>query len=365
MLKAKAKRARKESRQVNSPVPPKQAEMHHSPARVSTHKHPSLNSGRCERARLNRLRRVMETLGLFIVNITDVSATTGTPSAFTVATIPINPGQATMFPWLSAIASRFESYRFNRLRFLYETEAATTLGGTLVLAVDYDASDNAPATKQQALAYKSSVRSAPWAPCELDCEGGDLRKLSSHYVRQGGVPSLTDRKLYDQGNLFVISQNVSTASALLGELYVEYDVELLTPVYDASSAANGSLIAGANTVGQAAATPFGTAVLQGKGGVILSCAGALDVLVDGLVVGATYLMAIEETGTVITVMSNFTTIAGLVTEVGGSTGINAAATSAFMVKYFTATARSGTLAFSASTATTVTRMRFYVAQVEI
>lgn len=133
------------------------------------------------------------------------------------------------FPWLSQIAPRFEKYRFKKLKFCFETEAPTSLGGSLILTVDYDASDPAPASKVQAMAYKNAVRSAPWEECCHFSAMEDLSQQKQYFVRSGGLPPNSDVKLYDVGNLFVCSQNVVTGGATLGELYVDYVVELLTP----------------------------------------------------------------------------------------------------------------------------------------
>jgi len=180
--------------------------------------------------------------------IQDVVAGAGTPSVFNDVSLPVNPGQTTTFPWLSSIAGRFESYQFRKLKFCYETEAPSSLGGTLVLSLDYDASDPSPTSKQQALAYRNAVRSAPWTTCCHSSDLEDLSKQKSQFVRPAGQPVGTDIKMYDTGNLNVISQGVTTAGATLGELYVEYDVLLMTPVLEnfsqsgfAGSAASAAL----------------------------------------------------------------------------------------------------------------------------
>jgi hypothetical protein len=180
----------------------------------------------------------------------DVLAQSSSPSLFSVASVPINPGQASTFPWLSKIAQNFESYVFKKLRFCYETEAPSSLGGTLVLAVDYDASDPLPLTKQQMLAYRGSVRSAPWTECSHISVPEDLHKLKTYFVRAGVQPNNTDIKFYDVGQLFVATQGVTTGSAVCGELYVEYDIELKTPIYEIMPA-SGALY---NSTGTGCAT---------------------------------------------------------------------------------------------------------------
>lgn len=146
--------------------------------------------------------------------------------------IPVNPGMSAFSPWLAPIARRFESYMFHALRFVYETEAPTSLGGTLILTLDYDASDAPPGSKQFAMNFDGAVRSAPWTDCSHNSRMENLQKMKTHFVRSSSIPAGTDIKLYDLGNFYAITQNLTANSAVCGELYVEYDVELVTPVYD-------------------------------------------------------------------------------------------------------------------------------------
>lgn len=155
----------------------------------------------------------------------DVSAST----EFAWDEFKINPGLHSTFPWLSAIANRFESYVFHSLRFIYEPAVATTAGGSVMMAIDYDASDIGPETKPTLMSYKDATRAAPWAQCVFHADSSDLHKAKTNYVR-GGTISSTDIKLYDVGNLFVATQGQDAVfTGNVGELYVEYDVELLTP----------------------------------------------------------------------------------------------------------------------------------------
>jgi hypothetical protein len=196
----------------------------------------------------------------YIVDI--VAKVAGPPTTFNATQFAVNPGQQASFPWLSRVATNYESYVFNSLRFCYETEAPSSLGGTLVMALDYDASDPAPTTKQQAMSYRSSVRSAPWSACCHTSLAEDLHKAKTNFIRIGAQPANTDIKTYDIGNLYVISQGVGTSGATLGELYVEYDVVLMTPVYENSS---DEIIIGAYVAGvgaQTIANPFGDGETQ-------------------------------------------------------------------------------------------------------
>jgi hypothetical protein len=227
--------------------------------------------------------------------VADILAGTGTPSLFTVASYPINPGQSALFQWLSRIAINYESYMFEKLTFDYETEASTSLGGSLILTVDYDAADPSPTNKQQAMAYRGSVRSSPWTACSHISSKEDLKKSKTNFVRFAGQPANTDIKTYDIGNLFVMSQSVSTALATLGELYVCYTVRLMTPVYEVYSSLVGGAIDGGGTI--SAANPYGTlpTLQDAARGISADGASNFTILVPGK-----YYFTHQIVGTVIT-----------------------------------------------------------------
>jgi len=209
-----------------------------------------------------------------------------TGASFNATQLAINPGQSTTFQWLSKIAANFESYKFKRLVFDYETEAPSSLGGTLVMAVDYDASDPVPTTKQVALATRGAVRSAPWSPCCHRSIKEDLEKQKSYFVRPGLQPANTDIRLWDVGNLNVITQGISSNSATCGELYVEYTVLLMTPIYEIPNVPTSS------TVTMAAATtaaPLSNGIVLGN--LISAITNAGAVTLENLVVGNEYVVA--------------------------------------------------------------------------
>lgn len=286
--------------------------------------------------------------------IQDITANTGSPSTFQATQFVLNPGQVATFPWLSNVAKNFESYRFRKLKFCYETEAPSSLGGSLVQSVDYDATDAAPLTKQQAMAYRNAVRSAPWEPCCHTSAREDMAKQKTYFVRPGAQPVGTDIKLYDTGNLFVCTQNVTTASAVCGELYVEYEVELLTPIWENLSGTSGVLVA-EGTAGQASSAPFGTGTLAGVGQIqtLVTTGTPLVTAVTGLVVGQEYDVSCTLEGTVMS-GGTLTASAGLTLKQGSSTFAYIGTTYGVLSYTATATATSGVLTFANVTATTVT-----------
>lgn len=192
--------------------------------------------------------------------------------AFASTSFSINPGLQALFTWLSIIAPQYESYVFKRLRFLYETEKSASTDGSVMLAVDFDAADEAPVNKQQLMAFHNAVRSAAWNPCEFSSDGPDLRKFGvQRYLRSGALAANQDVKTYDVGNLIVATQGMSGAS-VVGELYVEYDVELITPQVPKDPAAAASLRITTTVTGSDEATPF-TGVQDIAGGLNASATG--------------------------------------------------------------------------------------------
>jgi hypothetical protein len=158
--------------------------------------------------------------------------------AFSAIAFSINPGLYNTFPWLAQIAAQFESYKFRSLNFIFLTQKSTNTSGAVMLGVDYDASDSAPQSKIQLMSYNGAVRSSVWNECSNVCKTSDLLKFGvQRYIRSGGLQSNLDIKTYDIGRLFVGTIGCVDDS-LIGELYVEYDVEFLTPQTDISAIAN-------------------------------------------------------------------------------------------------------------------------------
>jgi hypothetical protein len=149
---------------------------------------------------------------------------------FTVEQLDLNPGLFTFFPWLASIASRYESYVFNKLGLEFETSAPTSSTGTIIIGVDYDAAvdDGAPSSKTQIMAWRNTVRSPPWSNCKFSSTSEDLKKRKTYYVRTGVLPDPDVANTYDVGRGFICTQG-QASGAVIGEMYVSYDVTLMTP----------------------------------------------------------------------------------------------------------------------------------------
>jgi len=173
-------------------------------------------------------------------------------AAFTLVQLNINPGLAQLFPWLSGIAALFESYKFNNLKFCYESQTNATVSGKAYFSADWDVTDVAPANKQQQMQERSKASDMIFEDFCLNCDKNDLEKFGiQRYVRVGNAPAGTDLKTYDVGVFNQSTQNCAVTTAV-GELWVEYDLELITPNPSPNAGALSAAISSGGVVSNAA-----------------------------------------------------------------------------------------------------------------
>lgn len=147
-------------------------------------------------------------------------------SSYSVFAVPCNPALAQSFPWLSKVAARYDEYRFLKLKYEFRSVCATSTAGVAMMSFDYDATDEAPPTKQAQSQIVPSTEDNLWKNNVLSVPGdGKFR-----FTRQGSV-SNTDLKTMDYGNLFF--STIYGPNSVVGELYVEFEVELRKPTYRA------------------------------------------------------------------------------------------------------------------------------------
>jgi len=166
---------------------------------------------------------------------------------YNVASYAVQPGIANTFPWLSLMAPLYETYHINKLKFKFVTEKSTATNGAVMLAMDFDAQDSAPASKTALLSYHNAVRSQPWADCTYVANPSDVNKLPNRYVRTAPIVS-GDLKTFDVGNFFIATQGCADTS-VLGELHIEYDIEFKTPQLDLGNFASAGSNFSGGTVG--------------------------------------------------------------------------------------------------------------------
>ena len=141
-------------------------------------------------------------------------------------TLPLNPGMASTFPWLSNIASYFDEYVITEISFEFNTmitSGNTGAGGSVVLGTRYNCTTPAFANKSEMENSEGTVSSRvdESLRASVICNG------VTEYVRAGPIPSTQDLKTYDLATFYVATNGTSTSTVFnLGELWVSYTVYL-------------------------------------------------------------------------------------------------------------------------------------------
>lgn len=172
-----------------------------------------------------------------------VSSFTGSTN-FGASNWQVNPGMGSVFPWAAQLARSYDKYRFKKLRFEYRAVCPTTTAGVVMMSFDFDTLDTLPTTKFEHAQTTPNVESNSYHNFALDVKCDNVWR----FTRQGAKTDV-DLKTYDLGQL-VVSSSYGVA-ALIGEVYVDYEVELTKPSYGTP------VFQRIGCVG-AAATPFST-----------------------------------------------------------------------------------------------------------
>lgn len=161
-------------------------------------------------------------------------ATTGfalTPPSLVTPGYDFNPSSVALFPWLAQIAPAFERFRFNKLKFEFVPGQATSTAGRFYAAVDYDYDDLPASNKTELMGNMSSVEASLWSPSQLVTDPRSLnRDLPYRYVSATSRVSSVEGRTAFSGFL-MLAFDTAVANCLM-DIWVEYEVELVTPVMD-------------------------------------------------------------------------------------------------------------------------------------
>jgi hypothetical protein len=272
-------------------------------------------------------------------------------TTYGVQSFQVNPGMASVFPWASKLARSYDKYRFLNMKFTYRPVCATTQVGVVMLSFDYDTLDTVPVSKfEQAQTYPN-VETNAFMPSSLVVECDKTWR----YVRQGAIQN-TDLKTYDIGQLVISSSYATTA--LLGELYVEYAVELCKP-------SHGVNLTSYFTYTGISATPF-TTLVRSQGTAQPWTIFSSSAMICNTPGEYAFISIVGGTGITALAVPTITSTTGGTTKYGISdySVINAAATQGIIT--WSVRANVGdTLAFaSVHTATSITSTNVKVAEAE-
>lgn len=150
-------------------------------------------------------------------------------------TFAINPTNPQLFPWLSALAQNYEQYKILGMIFEFRSLSASALNsvntalGSVSLATQYNSLDQPFVNKQQVLNYMFGTSCKPSEsmthPVECDPSQTPNQPL---YVRLT-TQAAGDPRLFDFGVLNYCTIGMQADVAIIGELWVSYDILLIKP----------------------------------------------------------------------------------------------------------------------------------------
>nr|WRQ65146.1 structural protein [Tolivirales sp. gcode 6] len=163
--------------------------------------------------------------GCTVINHRELVEQVTSQTSFNVAQKRINPAHAASFPWLSGIASKYEKYRFRKLKFQLIPHAPTTASGTLGMYIDYDPSDRSAPSATSFFSNANAVTSQIW----LDTTAVAKPQQMQLFCQEDVTITDLEIKWFDFARIFFYMQSPGSNGAQTAWLFVEYEIELYTP----------------------------------------------------------------------------------------------------------------------------------------
>jgi len=179
------------------------------------------------------------------------------PDQFNLLNLVINPGVATVFPWLSNIAVDFQQYRFLGLvvEFISTTSPYNTSPamGFVAVSAQYNVLQEPFGSM---IELENSSESIFCRPDRSIMYGVECKKQSynMYYIRNP-ASVVIDPATYDFASIYIATQGLPatfTPGSVLGQIWISYHLELIEPIYTLPY--GGSFLATATATTQTGAT---------------------------------------------------------------------------------------------------------------
>ncbi len=161
------------------------------------------------------------------------------------------------YTWLNGIAQNYSKFRWVKLRYIYVPNCPTTTAGQMVLSLGFSTSDGAVTSMQQAQQAFHSITSPPWAgyegaiclsePDKAAPSGAiittvDVNRFGTgsgltyyKYTTQAtwNTFSTSEREAYAPGYINISTSGSNVALLEIGNLFIQYEIELIEPIANA------------------------------------------------------------------------------------------------------------------------------------
>lgn len=145
-----------------------------------------------------------------------------TINTFTANGFVLNPGKFGTFPWLASLASNFDKYIVRSCIVHFVSSQPTNIAGKVGIGFDYDSTDPLPVDRNEFFSLTHHVECSTWDSVSMSIPLDVVPRFVNSHTN-------TDSKLIDAGNIILMSDQVPTASLVLGDIILEYAVELIEP----------------------------------------------------------------------------------------------------------------------------------------
>jgi hypothetical protein len=227
--------------------------------------------------------------------------TAPTANTFQVDDYTINAANLRTFPWLSQIANNYEQYSFEGLVFEFRSTSADALNsvntalGTVMMATQYDVSDDNFSSKAEMLNYEFSNSVKPSDSClhMIECAPRQTT-LTELYTLSGLAPAGYDPRFYNLGRFQIATSGFQGTSVTVGELHVTYQVRLLKPkLSDALGDTNGYAVY--DCVSVSGTNAFGSSRVQIEDNLGITFPTNNSLMLPASSVGSSYLLIYTST----------------------------------------------------------------------
>jgi len=165
--------------------------------------------------------------GSMRIKRTEFLETLFTQTSFAPIVYMLQPASIDNFPWLSQIAQNFEQYIWKSVKFKLKTSTASLLPGKNIFATQHDMADANFSSYYEMKNYNGAESVSVWHDARHNCmlRGSNWMKK---YFTKTDIEVATAGQLYTPAK-FSIAPALNATSTELGDLYVEYDIELFNP----------------------------------------------------------------------------------------------------------------------------------------
>lgn len=188
-------------------------------------------------------------------------------NGFNIIGIHVNAGLKSSFPFLSSIAYNYKSYDFAKLCYGFVSRCPTITSGAVMMYAEYDPSVSPPENRIEFMNRSNAQEVQVFKNLSYSLGRKDMKKEASHYIRLGPLGKDQDIKLYDTAILW-IGYEGTPKNTLIGDIFVTYDVSLVTPTIRLAEKQikNIETTIGTNPIADSAtaSAPFGPALAAGS-----------------------------------------------------------------------------------------------------